>query len=99
MAVVYVIANLFLIDQNAVIVRYNKFPNLGVYHANFPNLKSPWAPSQNCKKKSQGDIVFAFQFCMVHSVWFCPSLRVDILWAQLLLHFYSDYFEILQIPF
>ena len=22
-----------LIDQNAVIVHYNKFPNLGVYHA------------------------------------------------------------------
>ena len=28
----------------------NKFPNLGVYHANFPNLKGPRVPSKNWKK-------------------------------------------------
>ena len=37
-------------DQNDTIVHYNKFPNLGVYHANFHNLKGPRAPSQNRKK-------------------------------------------------
>ena len=43
----------FLLTKNDIIVHYNKFPNLGVYCANFfPNLKSPGAPSQNCKKKS-----------------------------------------------
>ena len=28
----------------------NKFPNLGVYHTTFPNLKGPMAPSQNFQK-------------------------------------------------
>ena len=46
-----VITNLFfLLTKNDIIVHYNKFPNLGVYDANFPNLKGPGAPSQNCKK-------------------------------------------------
>ena len=31
---------------------FKKFPNLRVYRANFPNLKGPRAPSQNCQKKS-----------------------------------------------
>ena len=31
-------------------MHYNKFPNLEVYHANFPNLKGPRPPSQNWKK-------------------------------------------------
>ena len=50
MAIVYVIANLFLLTKNGIIVHYNTFPNLGVCHANFPNLKGLRAPSQNCKK-------------------------------------------------
>ena len=40
----------FLLTKNDIIVHYNKFPNLGVYRATFPNLKGPRAPSQNCKK-------------------------------------------------
>ena len=40
--------------KNDIIVHYNKFPNLGVYHATFPNLKGPRAHSENCKKKSWG---------------------------------------------
>ena len=31
-------------------MHYNKFPNLGVCQAKYPNLKDPRAPSQNCKK-------------------------------------------------
>ena len=50
MAIVCVIANLFLIDQKCHNCVQNKFPNLRVYHAHFPNLKGPRAPSQNCKK-------------------------------------------------
>ena len=42
----------FKLTENTVFVHYNKFPNSGVYHANFHNLKSPRAPSQNCQKKS-----------------------------------------------
>ena len=38
----------------AVIAHFNKFPNLGVYDANFPNLNGPGAPSQNCKKSLVG---------------------------------------------
>ena len=53
MAKVYVIANLFLLTKNDIIVHYNKFPNLGFYHTNFFNLKGPRAPSQNCKKKKK----------------------------------------------
>ena len=33
-------------------MHYNKFPNLAVYHANFPNLKGPRAPSKKLKKIS-----------------------------------------------
>ena len=44
-AKVCVIADFFYL-----FVHCTKFPNLGVYHANFPNLKGPRAPSQNCKK-------------------------------------------------
>ena len=40
----------FLLTRNDVIVHYNKFPNLGVYHVTFPNLKGPFAPSKNYKK-------------------------------------------------
>ena len=47
MAIVCVIANLFFYWP---IVHYNKFPNLGVFHATFPNLKGPRATSQNWKK-------------------------------------------------
>ena len=50
MATVCVIAHLFFIDQNDIIVHYSIFPNVGVYHATFPNLKGPRALSQNCKK-------------------------------------------------
>ena len=50
MAIVCVIADLFYIDKKDIILHYNKFPNLGVCHANFPNLKGPRVPSQNCKK-------------------------------------------------
>ena len=44
----------FLLTKNDIIVHYNKFPNLGVYHATFPNLKGPRAPSRNCKKNPCG---------------------------------------------
>ena len=52
MAIVCVIANLFvfLLTKNEIIVHYNKFPKLGVYHTTFPILKGPRAPSRNCKK-------------------------------------------------
>ena len=51
MAIVCVIANLFcLLTKKDIIVHYNKFPNVGVYHPNFPNLKGHRAPSQKCKK-------------------------------------------------
>ena len=40
----------FLLTKNDIIVLYNKFPYLGVYHAPFPNLKDPRATFQNCKK-------------------------------------------------
>ena len=51
MAVVSVIAIFFLLlTKNDIIVHYNNFPKLGVYHAASPNLKGPRAPSQNCKK-------------------------------------------------
>ena len=45
-----VLAYLFLLTKNDIIVQYNKFSNLGDYQANFPNLKGPRAPSQNFKK-------------------------------------------------
>ena len=35
-----------------IIIIINKLLNLGAYHTNFPNLKHPRAPSQNCKKKN-----------------------------------------------
>ena len=57
MAKVYVIANLFfLLTQNDIIVYFYKFPNFGVYHTYFANLKGPRAPppSQNWKKKPDG---------------------------------------------
>ena len=50
MATVCVIAYYYFIDQNDIIVHYNIFPNVGVYHTTFPNLKGPKAPSRNCKK-------------------------------------------------
>ena len=49
MARVCVIAN-FLLTKNDIIVHNNKFPNLGVYPATFPNMKGPRAPFQICKK-------------------------------------------------
>ena len=52
MAKVCIIAILFfLLTKNDIYVHYNKFPNLGVYHINFPNLKGHRASSQNAKKK------------------------------------------------
>ena len=39
MVILCVIADFFLLNQNDIIENYNKFPNLGVYHANFHNLK------------------------------------------------------------
>ena len=48
-AIVCVIANCFFIDKNDLIMHFNKFPNLGVYHSNFPNLKGPRAPSKISK--------------------------------------------------
>ena len=54
MAKVCLLAYLFFIDQKRhtfVIVHYNNFPYLGVYHDTFPNLKEPRTLSQNCKKK------------------------------------------------
>ena len=50
MATVCVIANLFLLTKNDIILHYNTFPHLGVCNAKFPNLKGPRAPSQNCTK-------------------------------------------------
>ena len=51
MAIVCVIANfVFKLTKNAVLVCLENFPKKVVYPANFPNLKGPRAPSQNCKK-------------------------------------------------
>ena len=47
----------FILTKNDFIMHFNKFPNLGVYHANFPNLKGPRAPSQNCKKNKTFQIL------------------------------------------
>ena len=44
----------FLLTKNDIIVHYNKFPNLGVCHANFPNLKGPKALSKILKKSLVG---------------------------------------------
>ena len=51
MAKICVIAYMLFIDQNDIIMHYNKFPNIGFYHANFYNLKGPKAPTKNCNKK------------------------------------------------
>ena len=40
----------FLTDQKCCSCLFRKFPKIVVYRANFPNLKGPRAPSQNCKK-------------------------------------------------
>ena len=48
-AIVCLIDHLFLLTKNDIIVHYNKFSNLGVYRATFPDLKGPRAPPQNCK--------------------------------------------------
>ena len=42
-----------LLTKIDIIVHYNTFPNLGVYHANFPNLKGPRAPSHLKKSLDQ----------------------------------------------
>ena len=52
MAIVCVIANLFLNSPKMPLLLFRKIPNLVVYRPNFPNLNGPKAPSQNCKKKS-----------------------------------------------
>ena len=54
MAIVCVISIFFffLLTKNDIIVHNNKFPNLGVCCANFPDLKGHGAPSQNHKKIS-----------------------------------------------
>ena len=50
MAKVCVIANLFfLFTKKDIIVHYNKFPNLGFYRTNFPNLKSHLGPFTKLK--------------------------------------------------
>ena len=49
MAIVCVIA-IFLLTKNDIIVHYIKFPNLGIYHNNFPNLKGPRALPKIAKK-------------------------------------------------
>ena len=41
----------FLLTKKDIIVHYNKFPNLGICHANFPNLKSPRATHFSNRKK------------------------------------------------
>ena len=51
MAIVCVIANLFFIDQNDIIVHYKKVPNLGVC-----NLKGP-RPLPKIAKKIPGPMV------------------------------------------
>ena len=51
MAILCVIADFFLLNQNDIIENYNKFPNLGVYHANFSNLKGPRAGLPKLAKK------------------------------------------------
>ena len=42
----------FLLTKNDIIVHYNKIPNLGIYHANYPNLKDPKGPFPKLQKKS-----------------------------------------------
>ena len=44
----------FLLTKNEIIVHYNKFPNLGVYHATFPNLKGPRGPFPKLQKNPCG---------------------------------------------
>ena len=51
MAKVCEIAIFFLLIKNDIIVYYDKFPSLGVYHANFPNLKGT-GPLPKLQKKS-----------------------------------------------
>ena len=62
MVKVCVIANLLLLTKNDIIVHYDRFLNLGVYHANFPNLKGPRLPSQNCKKISLAMLSILYRF-------------------------------------
>ena len=53
MAIVCVIANfVFKLTKKCCSCLFRKFPKIVVYRANFPNLKGPRAPSQNCQKKS-----------------------------------------------
>ena len=51
MALVCVIVDLFLLTKKDIIMHYNKFPNLGVYRATFPNLKGPKALPKIAKKQ------------------------------------------------
>ena len=51
MAIACVIVNLFLLTKKDIIMHYNKFPNLGVYRATFPNLKGPKALPKIAKKQ------------------------------------------------
>ena len=46
----------FLLIKNDIIVRYNKFPNLGVYQATFPNLKGLGPLPKIAKKKNPCNI-------------------------------------------
>ena len=58
MALVCVIAKLFLLTKNDILEHYNKFPNLGVYPANFPNLKGPKALPKIEKKNPQDQALY-----------------------------------------
>ena len=65
MAIIYILAYLFLIDQNAVIVHYNKFPNFRVFCANFPNL----GPFPKLQKKS----LTVLNLDVQSDRYFCPT--------------------------
>ena len=61
MAIVCVIhvANLFLLTKNDIkFMHYNKFPNLGVYRATFPNLKGHRGPSEIATKSLEPSLSF-----------------------------------------
>ena len=45
-------------------------PNLGVYHANFPNLKRPRAPSKNIKKFPDLEIYIVFSILSSNEILF-----------------------------
>ena len=74
--IVCVIANLFLLTKNDMFVHHNKCPNLGVCHTNFPNLKGPRAPYQNCKN-IPARLFWIFPGCTVFFVDFVAGWKVS----------------------